>query len=140
MSQSHHALAVRWMEEVWNDRNDATIDELLSPEAVGHAEGMPDICGPREFREFRSGLLNAFPDLRLDVQDTLCAGDNVVLRWRVRGHHRGAGLGLAASGRSVDFWGMTWLRFSNGRIVEGWDAWNQGGLMQRLAEQSPPTA
>jgi len=134
VSQSHRELAIRWMEEVWNERNDATIDELLAPEAVGHAEGMPDIQGAREFREFRSGLLGAFPDLQLDVQDAVAAGDNVVLRWRVRGHHRGSGLGIAATDRPVDFWGITWLRFSNGRIVEGWDAWNQGGLMQRLCK------
>jgi hypothetical protein len=27
---------------------------------------------------------------------------------------------------------MTWLRFRDGRIVEGWDAWNQGRLLQDL--------
>ena len=32
----------------------------------------------------------------------------------------------------VAFRGMTWLRFSKGRIVEGWDAWNQGTLMTDL--------
>jgi hypothetical protein len=27
---------------------------------------------------------------------------------------------------------MTWLRFRNGKLVEDWDAWNMGGLMQKL--------
>jgi hypothetical protein len=27
---------------------------------------------------------------------------------------------------------MTWLWFSNGQIVEGWDRWNVGQLMQEL--------
>jgi hypothetical protein len=27
---------------------------------------------------------------------------------------------------------MTWLVFSEGRIVKGWDSWNQGLLLQQL--------
>jgi steroid delta-isomerase-like uncharacterized protein len=132
MSQAQRELALRWMDEVWNERIDATIDEMLAPDCVGHSEGMPDIRGVRGFREFHSAMLDAFPDMRIDVLDTISANDNVVLRWRVRATHRGGGLGIPASHKPVDFWGITWLRFSGDRIVEGWDAWNQGGLMQRL--------
>ncbi len=32
------ALARRWFAEVWNDRRDATVDELMHSEAVGHME------------------------------------------------------------------------------------------------------
>jgi hypothetical protein len=27
---------------------------------------------------------------------------------------------------------MTWMHFENGRIVEGWDSWNLGKLLQEL--------
>ena len=27
---------------------------------------------------------------------------------------------------------MTWLRFADGKLVEGWDQWNMGGVMQLL--------
>ena len=132
MSHAQHELALRWMEEVWNERIESTIDELLSPECIGHSEGMPEVRGIREFREYRSAYLAAFPDLRLDVQDAIAAGDNVCVRWRVRGTHKGHAMGVAPTNKPVDFWGITWLRFSGDRIVEGWDAWNQGGLLQRL--------
>ncbi|HEX6364417.1 MAG TPA: ester cyclase [Albitalea sp.] len=132
MSATHRDLALRWMDEVWNERLETTIDELLSPECVGHAEGMPEIRGVREFREYRHALLAAFPDLRLDVQEAISAGDNVVLRWRVRGTHEGSFMGVSATHRPIDAWGITWLRFSGDRLVEGWDAWNAGGLVQRL--------
>jgi predicted ester cyclase len=132
MSQTHRDLALRWMDEVWNERLESTIDDMLSPECVGHCEGMPEFRGVREFREYRAALLSAMPDMRLDVQDAISVGDNVAVRWRVRGTHDGPGLGIAATHKPVDVWGITWLRFSNGRLVEGWDAWNQGGLLQRL--------
>jgi hypothetical protein len=28
---------------------------------------------------------------------------------------------------------MTWHRFRDGRLVEGWDSWNVGGLVQQLS-------
>jgi hypothetical protein len=27
---------------------------------------------------------------------------------------------------------MTWMRFDCGMIAEGWDSWNQGGLLEEL--------
>ncbi len=27
---------------------------------------------------------------------------------------------------------MTWLRFADGQIVEGWDSWNQGRVVAEL--------
>jgi predicted ester cyclase len=64
--------------------------------------------------------------------DTAADGDHVVVRWRARGPHRGDGLGLPATGRLVDFWGMTWLTFENGVIIEGWDSSIPGRLLESL--------
>lgn len=36
---ANSALARRWFDEVWNDRRDATVDEPMHSEAVGHMEG-----------------------------------------------------------------------------------------------------
>jgi hypothetical protein len=42
------------------------------------------------------------------------------------------GLGMLATARGVAFRGMTWLTFKNGLIVEGWDSWNLGRLLESL--------
>jgi len=44
--------------------------------------------------------------------------------------HTGHELGIPASGRQVQFRGMTWMTFKDGKIVEGWDAWNLGALLE----------
>jgi len=72
--------------------------------------------------------LNAFPDLQVEVEDTAADGDQVVVRWHASGTHLGAGLGMPATDRPVDFRGMTWLTFRDGVIGVGWDSWSLGRL------------
>jgi steroid delta-isomerase-like uncharacterized protein len=128
MSQLHRDIARRWFEEVWNGRRDATVRELLAKDAVAHMEG-GDFVGPERFLETRAALLAAFPDVKVTVEDVVADGDRAVVRWSAAAHHRGELLGIPASGRPVAFRGMTWMLFENGKIVEGWDAWNLGGLL-----------
>ena len=40
MKEENRALAIRWFEKVWNERHEATIDEIMSPDAIGHMEGI----------------------------------------------------------------------------------------------------
>ena len=132
MSEAENsALARRWFDDVWNRRRDATIHELLHPDALGHLEGL-EAKGVDDFVAARAGVLAAFPDFRLDVEELVAQGDSVVARWSAKGTHRGALLDIKATQQPVAFRGITWLRFADGRIVEGWDAWNQGGLVSTL--------
>jgi len=136
MSEMNRQLAIRWMDEVWNQRKEGVIDELLHPDAVGHAEGAEDARGPAGFRAHRDLFLGAFPDLRMQVEGTIAEGDRVAVRWRVRATHAGAHLGFRATQAPVELWGITWLTFVDGRITEGWDAWNSDGVVQRLRVQA----
>src|SRR5262249_51971218 len=83
-------------------------------------------------------FLSAFPDLQITVEGTVAEGDEVVVRWSVQATHVGDGLGLPATGRAVSFRGMTWIRYRNGKMIEGWDCWNQAGLIQSLRGPEPP--
>jgi steroid delta-isomerase-like uncharacterized protein len=131
MAKDIRELARRWFEDNWNRRRAEIVDELLAENAVGHMEGT-DVHGREEFKAVRATLLGAFPDLVLEVEDTIAEGDKVAVRWSVGATHLGEHFGFAASGKPVRFRGITWLRFDDGMIVEGWDAWNQGEVMQRL--------
>jgi len=128
------ALARRWFEEVWNQRKDDTVTELMADVCDGHMEG-GDVHGPAEFLAARAALLAAFPDIRVKVEDVVSEGDKVVVRWSASGTHKGDELGVAASGRKASFRGMSWIRFENGKVVEGWDSWNMGRLLQELEAQ-----
>lgn len=134
MSKTNAELTVRWMNEVWNERREATVGELLNDESIGHLEGN-DTRGAEEFRKVRATLLSAMPNLRITIEETVAQGDSVVARWSVTAKHSGDGFGFAASGKDVQFRGMTWFKFKEGRITEAWDAWNQGALIAHLQEK-----
>jgi len=128
-------LARKWFDEVWNQRMDSTVHELLHPNVVGHMEGL-EVRSPADYLQARAALLDAFPDLRVTVEAVISEGDDVVVRWSATGTHGGPGLGFAPSLRQARFRGMSWMVFSDGRIVEGWDSWNQGLLLQQLGGPS----
>ena len=134
-AESNGKLARRWFEEGWNQRKPGVVTELFAPDGVGYMEGPAgdvEIRGPEMFLQARAALLEAIPDLAVTVDGTVAQGDDVVVRWTANGTHRGEGLGIPATGKTVRFRGMSWLRFRDGKVVSGWDAWNQGRLFSDL--------
>ncbi len=131
------ALARRWFDEVWTQHRAETVRELVAEDGVCDSES-GSLRGPDEFIEHAfTPFLSAFPDLRVDVEGTVSEGDEVVVRWRATGTHRGDGFGMPATGRKVEFRGMTWIRYRDGRMIEGRDCWNQAALVQALQRQQP---
>lgn len=132
------ALGRRWFEEVWNQRRADLIHELATADCLGHHEAPttsgPALTtrGPHEWTKLYTSLLAAFPDIRVAVEDTVADGDQVVVRWRMQGTHRGAYAGVQSTGRRIDVRRTTWLVCKDGRIAEGWDSWNAGGLLAEL--------
>jgi len=78
--QQNTQVARRWFEEVWNERRRESVHELAHPESVGHMEHA-DVRKREDFLDFQAMFLNAFPDLRVVVEDTAAEGENVVVRW-----------------------------------------------------------
>lgn len=134
-------IAKRWFHEVWNRKNAQAIHEMMEPDGRGNTEGGV-VVGPAQFeQQMYRPLLAAFPDIQVTIDGALEEGDEVALRWTVSGTHQGELLGVPATGRKASFSGMTWLRFTNGKLAEGWDRWNVHGLMALLSNGvESPTA
>jgi steroid delta-isomerase-like uncharacterized protein len=133
MAQENSALIRRWFEEVWNNGRMEAIDEMASPDVIGHGQAQhhTDI-GLEEFKSLVMGLRTAFPDMKVVIDHTIEEGDKVVARWTATMTHKGEFLGFAASDKQVTITGTTIERISNGKIVEGWDNWDQLGLLVQI--------
>ena len=57
--------------------------------------------GRQEVRAFYQQLLEAMPDLRIDIRSTYAADEVIVLEVVIHGHHLGMWRGLPATGREV---------------------------------------
>jgi putative acetyltransferase len=127
------AIAVRWIEEVWQRGHARAIDDLRAPEFVDHDPGgrAPDREG------FKLGVIDlyaAFPDFRAVVEDVVvdAARGIVSVRWSARGTHAGPYLGIAPTGRCIRFKGIEIIRIVGGRIVERWGEWDGLDLIDQL--------
>ena len=135
-------LARRWFAQVWNRQRAEVIDQLFAPTGVAHGKGADGSAarGPDAFKPYHAAYLNAFPDLRIQVEDVVAEGRKVAVRWTATGTHRGDALGFAATQRPMRMSGMTFVVVRNGKIVEGWDSYDSLGMFQQLGIASAPAA
>jgi steroid delta-isomerase-like uncharacterized protein len=134
------ALMRRWFKEVWNDGKTQTIYELLSPDAIGigQLEDGSQLHGPAEFLPLVERIRGAFPDINMVVEDAFGAEDKVVLRWSATMTHHGDHLGMPASGKRVRMTGITIARIADKKIIEGWDNWDQLGMLKQIGAYASP--
>ena len=137
MAHDNVALVRRWFEEVWNLRREEVIDELLTAESICHGEGGLS-RGPEEFKERQYvPFIAGFPGLRVEVESAVAQGDEVVVRWIASGCHSGDGLVREAARETASFRGITWVRVSDGKLVEGWQSSNIPEVVRGLAAPAP---
>ena len=136
------SLTHRWFEEVWNQGKESTINELLGSNIVafGLGEGGTEVHGKQEFKQFFDNLRNAFPDIHITIEDTIAERDEVVVRIVIEGTHKGNGLGVAATGKKIRLAGICIIQFANGKLIKGWNSWDQLGMFQQLGLTPVPKA
>jgi predicted ester cyclase len=133
MSEKNKELVRRWFEQVWNQKSEAAIDEMFSPEGKAYGFPEPDSVADAEaFKGLHRDFCGAFPDLQFTLEDIVAEGDMVAVRWRVEATHKGNQLGFPASHRRATLTGSSFLRIGQGRILEGWNQMDMVGLFRRL--------
>jgi steroid delta-isomerase-like uncharacterized protein len=133
MSEQNKTSVRRLFEEVWNKGHVPVADELFAPTYTHHDSSTPDAGrGPESEKKRATLYRNAFPDLRLTIEDIIAEGETVVARWSCRGTHNGDLNGIAPTGKQINITGVSIARFTNGKMFEGFVNWDALGLMQQL--------
>jgi steroid delta-isomerase-like uncharacterized protein len=133
MSENNKAIVRRLIEEFWNKGNQSLADQFFAPIYTHHDASTPDFGkGPEGERKRSTLYRTAFPDLHLTVQDVIAEGETVMTRWSCHGTHKGDLNGIAPTGKQINITGVTIVRFSNGKMVEGFVNWDALGMMQQL--------
>lgn len=132
MSEANKALARRWYAEVFAKKNLRAIDELVSPHVLDHAAPPGTPAGIEGAKQILGMYLAAFPDVHLAVEDMIAEGDKVVVRYTIRGTHKGDLMGIPPTGKPVTLAGIEILRVAGGKIVEHWESLDELGMMRQL--------
>jgi steroid delta-isomerase-like uncharacterized protein len=122
-----------WFEDLWNQGREETIERFFAVDGIAHGLGSESapLRGPDGYRPFFRTFRNAFPDIRVEVLRTTTEGEMVTAHCRVTGTHSGNTMGIA-TGKRVDFYGMTMVRVRNGKIVEAWNNFDFLSFYQQI--------
>lgn len=133
MSADNKGITRRFFEEAFNSGNLDVVDELVAPEFVNHDAALPEpTVGIAGVKASIIGYRDAFPDLRITIEQQVAEGEFVTTRWTGRGTHQGDLMGMAATGKQGTVTGITIDRIVDGKFVESWTNWDTLGLMQQL--------
>ena len=134
-AEENKALVRRLIEEVWNQGHLAVFDELYAPDFLFHDPGLPHVRTREEDKHWIVGILDAFPDFHITLDDVIADGDQVVVRLTARGTNTGdivAPRPHPATGKQVTITGIAIARIANGQFVEIWHQVDWLGMFQQL--------
>lgn len=132
---AYRELVRHWIEDGWNADNNETVMHDVFQEDWHDRNPIPGspqgIDGVRYFvRTFRS----AFPDAKLEIDQIIADPEEhlVAFRFIARATHLGEFAGIAATGRRVEFTGITIHKVENGKFSESSNEIDMHGLLAQL--------
>lgn len=108
------------------------LDAVVDPDIQFHSSFAGEVVGRDGFRQVLLGLLTAFPDHHVSIEDMLVDGDKVTVRHTHHGTHQGPFGAIPPTGKTIAVPGIEILRVKAGRIVEFWHLDDFLGLLQQL--------
>jgi predicted ester cyclase len=114
-----------FLQDVVNEHNGGDAANFLTPDAQWYGGTVGLVSGRANVAGLFAGVVAAFPDAHITIDDIFGQGDQVVVRVVVSGTQQGAVLGIPASGRHVQWDGVDIYRLSDGKIGNIWagDDW-----------------
>jgi steroid delta-isomerase-like uncharacterized protein len=133
------AIARRWVEVGWQRGDAEAVHTMYAPGFVdlGAAEGR---AATREGNvEGIRSLYRAFPDFYATVDDVIvdAGAGKVVVRWSATGTHRGDFMGIAPTGRRIEFRGIEAMRVESDLIVERAGEWDGLAILEQIGAFNP---
>jgi steroid delta-isomerase-like uncharacterized protein len=131
-TENNKAVVLKFLEEVINQNRMDRADELVVEDFVE----LDPLPGQRQGRDGLKEVLGmmraAFPDIHWVAEEMVAEGDTVVTRFTWSGTHRGAFLGVPATGKSVSVKGVVIDQLLNGKMSKSRILMDSLGMMQQL--------
>jgi len=129
--EQNKSIVRRAHEEVWSNGNIAAIDELYTPDFVGHWVSGGD-TGLDELKQMIQESRRTFPDLTEKIVHIVAENDLVVTHFITSGTFEGELNGLAPNGKKGSRPEIAVHRIENGKIAEQWTVADLMTLLNQL--------
>ncbi len=126
------AIADRVRAEVYNEGNVDAMAEIFAEEYLHGAANGPDAIGIEEGAKRIGGFVTALPDLEWTFDEVVAEGNRVAARWTTRGTHDGDLLGFAATGKPVEFTGISFFTIDCGKVSEFQTEMDVVGMLEQV--------
>lgn len=124
------ASVVALFERVLNAGDISALEEFAHRDVVV-PESAPGI---ESFRRLLVGMRTTFANPEYKVIETVSEGEKVVARFSAKATHAGRYMGIPATGRRLNLWGVMIFRFEAGAIAEFWSLVDSQGILRQLRE------
>jgi steroid delta-isomerase-like uncharacterized protein len=127
-SDDNKRIVERFYAEAINDRDLDAVDRYLTEGFVHNG----DERGRAGQRDAVRMFLDGFSDLTNTIELMVAENELVAAHQSWHGTHDGSFLGVAPTGKAVEFTSTAVLRFENGLIAEAWDEADILAVMQQI--------
>jgi predicted ester cyclase len=138
MSTEAAKALVREVVEDWHRKDRGALDEHLDPAYVNYDPSNPDVTDLESYKRWAGAAWDAFPDMRIAIEDLIAEGDRVAKVWSLEATHQGEFAGIAPTRRRISWSGITVYRVRGEKVIEcSWQT-DALGLLRQLGAIAAP--
>ena len=120
----------------WSDAEDrqdlSRHHEFLHDDIVVNQAGAEPVVGFDGYLTMMEETYAGLPDFRVVLEDQFATDDRVVCRWVATGTHEGDLFGIPATGKKIEYMGVSLWEFDGGKARRGWIFTDVATLMAQL--------
>jgi len=131
-------LVLRFLKEVFDNKNVEAIDELIDDKGVDHTPWPGYGSTKAEVKRGLSDFLKAFPDLKVVIDDVITEGNKVVIRSTMSGTNTGEFMNMPPTGKRVEgIGGIDIVEVNGDKLGDHWGYVDNPSMMMQLGLMPP---
>jgi predicted ester cyclase len=138
MSEEQNISIIKRTVDLINQQKLSHLVELTHPDFKRHdlAGALPEVSGTDGPVNLVQLVLRGIPDIHYRIEQIVAKDDRVAVHLRGTGTHRGEFLGVAGTGKRIEWNGINIYRFEDGKVIETWQLIDVWGLMRQMRRTS----
>jgi steroid delta-isomerase-like uncharacterized protein len=125
-------LVRRFYERLWNQWDDAAVDDTLALDITFRGSLGTSTTGRDQWRSYRDQIRHGAPDFHNEIVDLVSDSNRAAARLRYSGTHLGPLLGIPATGHRFTYSGAAFFTIGADLIADIWVLGDLDTLRQQL--------